>query len=220
MYAVIHKEKVIIGPKGWDRGFFSFRFQQLKINAPTMPRRAPTEFPYIVDENTRIVPATVTYEEINTMTQYHRGPIWTIGEDSASALYEATDTPIEQAKSNFRNLAADERYNKEVAGTKTTIQDLEISLDTSRDGRNIFLQKFSLMGENDTVNWKFPEGWLTLTKSELGQIVQAGAEHIQSAFDWEKNINDQIDTETNINDLVKYEEIIKPKPQTGLEQNG
>ena len=209
MYAVIHKEKVIIGPKGWDRGFFSFRFQQLKINAPTMPRTAPISFPYIVDENTRIVPATVTYEEINTMTQYHHGPAWTIGEDSASALYEAVDTPIEQARSNFRNQAADERYKKEVAGTKITIQDLEVSLDTSRDGRNIFIQKFSLMGDTDTANWKFPEGWLTLTKAELGQIVQAGAAHIQSAFDWEKGINDQIDAATTAEELLAIEIVEK-----------
>jgi len=205
MYAVIHKEKVIIGPKGWDIGFFSFRFQQLKINAPTMPRTAPTNFPYVVDENTRIVPATVTYEDINPMTQYHRGPIWTIGEGSASALYEAIDTPLEQAKSNFSNLAADERYKKEVSGTKTTIQDLEVSLDTSRDGRNIFLQKLLLMGESDTVNWKFPEGWLILTKAELGQVVQIGSMHIQSAFDWEKNINDQIAAATTVEELLAIE---------------
>jgi len=205
MYAVIHKEKVIIGPKDWDRGFFSFRFQQLKINAATMPRTAPTSFPYVVDENTRIIPATVIYENINPMVQYHRGPIWTISEDSASALYEAVDTPIESAKSNFRNQAAEERYKKEVSGTKITIQDLEVTLDTSRDGRNIFFQKFFLMSDADTVNWKFPEGWLTLTKAELDQIVQVGATHIQSSFDWEKDINDQINAATTAEELLAIE---------------
>jgi hypothetical protein len=209
MYAIIHKDKVIIGPKGWDRGFFSFRFQQLKINSATLPRMAPTNFPYIVDENTRIVPATVIYEETNTMTQYHRGPIWEIREDTATATYIAVDTPIEQAKSNFRNQAADERYKKEVAGTKTTVQDLEVSLDTSRDGRNIFIQKFSLMSDSDTANWKFPEGWLTLTKPELGLVVQAGAAHIQSAFDWEKSINDQIDAAETAEELLAIEIVEK-----------
>lgn len=205
MYAVIHKDKVIIGPKEWNRSFFSFRFQQLKISAPMMPRTAPSEMPFVVDENTRIVPASVIYEEINPMIQYHRGPIWVINEDSATATYVATDTPIEQARANFRNQAADERYKKEVSVTKMTIQDLEVSLDTSRDGRNIFIQKFSLMSDTDTANWKFPEGWLTLTKAELGSIVQAAAAHIQSAFDWEKGINDQIDTATNAEELLAIE---------------
>ena len=202
MYAVIHKQKVIIGPKNWDRVFFSFRFKQLKINSSSMPKTAPTTFPYIVDENTRIIPATVKYEDINPMVQYHRGPIWTIDDNFASAIYEAVNTPIEAAKANFRNQAADERYKKEVAGTKTTIHGLEVSIDTSRDGRNIFVQKFSLMGDADTVNWKFPEGWLTLTKAELGQIVLAGAAHIQSVFDWEKSINDQIDVANTAEELL------------------
>lgn len=217
MYAVIHKDKVIIGPKEWNRGFFTFRFQQLKIATPTMPRTAPTEFPFIVDADTKIVPATVTYEEINPMVQYHRGPVWEITEDSATATYVATDTPIEQARGNFRNQAADERYKKEVAGTKTTIQGLEVSLDTSRDGRNIFLQKFSLMSDTDTTNWKFPEGWLTLTKAELGQIVQAGATHIQSAFDWEKSINDQIDAAETAEELLAIEIVEKPETRENLD---
>jgi hypothetical protein len=211
MYAVIHKEKVIIGPKEWNRSFFAFRFQQLKIATPPMPRTAPSTMPFNLDENTKIVPATVVYEEINPMVQHHRGPIWEIGEDTATATYAATDTPIDQAKGNFRNQAADERYKKEVAGTKITIQDLEVSLDTSRDGRNIFLQKYSLMGDDDTSNWKFPEGWLTLTKAELGLIVMTGAAHIQSAFDWEKSINDKIDAAETAEELLAIEIVEKPK---------
>lgn len=218
MYAVIHKDKVIIGPKEWNRGFFTFRFQQLKISAAAMPRTAPSEMPFIVDADTRIVPATVTYEEINTMTQYHRGPVWEIGEGSATATYVATDTPIEQARANFRNQAAEVRYRRETAGSKITIQDLEVSLDTSRDGRNTFIQKFSLMGDTDTSNWKFPEGWLTLTKAELGSIVQAGATHIQSAFDWEKGINDLIDAAQTAEELLNIE--IVEKPEAGENLNG
>jgi hypothetical protein len=211
MYAVIHKEKVIIGPKEWNRGFFVFRFQQLKIDAPMIPRTAPTELPFVVDKDTRIVRAETTYDEIDPMVQYHRGPIWTINEEYAVASYEAVDTPIEQARSNFRNKAAGERYKKEVSGTKVTVQSTEVTLDTSRDGRNIFIQKFSLMEDDDTVNWKFPEGWLTLTKSELGQIVRAGATHIQSAFDWEKSINDQIDSATTAEELLAIEIVEKAK---------
>jgi hypothetical protein len=49
------------------------------------------------------------------------------------------------------------------------------------------------MAESDTVNWKFPETWLTLTKTDLSLAVQAGAQYIQSCFDWELNITEQID---------------------------
>jgi hypothetical protein len=168
-----------------------------------------------VDENTLIVPATVTYEEINPMVQYHRGPAWTTNEDSASALYEAVDTPIEQARSNFRNQAADERYKKEIAGTQTTIQDFEVSLDTSRDGRNIFLQKFSLMGDSDNVNWKFPEGWLTLTKADLGLIVASGAAYIQTCFDWEKEQVAIVDACETLTELAEFFELSFDESESG-----
>ena len=43
------------------------------------------------------------------------------------------------------------------------------------------------MAENDTVEWKFPEAWITLTKSELGGIVSNAASHIENQFVWEAN---------------------------------
>jgi hypothetical protein len=49
------------------------------------------------------------------------------------------------------------------------------------------------MGVDDTVQWKFPEGWLTLTRSDLGTVVTAGSNHVQDQFVWEVNKNTEID---------------------------
>ena len=57
------------------------------------------------------------------------------------------------------------------------------------------------MADGETVKWKFPEGWVELTKTELGGIVAAGAAHIQTQFDWEKNIGDQIDAAPDVDTL-------------------
>ena len=65
------------------------------------------------------------------------------------------------------------------------------------------------MSDTETSNWKFPEGWLTLTKSELGQCVSAGATHIQSCFDWEKNYTDRIEAATTKEELLQIEQDIK-----------
>lgn len=211
MYAVIHKNKVIIGPKEWNRAFYTFRLKKLGVNPSTMPRTAPESLPYIIDDDTKVVPATIIHDDVTPMVQHHRGPVWTIQEDSAIAHYQAVDNSIEASRNNFREQAADERYKKEVSGTKVVIQDIEVSIDTSRDGRNIFLQKYSLIGDEDTVNWKFPEGWLTISKAELGVIVMAGAAHIQSAFDWEKSINEQIDAAETAEELLAIEIVEKPE---------
>mgnify|MGYP001552579531 CR=1 FL=1 len=219
MYALIHNDRVIIGPKEWNKAFFEFKLKQKKIDFKFISRKPVETLPLILnDQNTRIVPATVVREPINDMIQGYRGPLWEIEQDSATATYEILTQPLESAKNNYKKLLADERYIKEIAGTTTTVQDTEVSLDTSRDGRAVYTQKYVLMEDTNTINWKFVEGWLELTKTELGDIIKAVEAYIQSTFDWEKDLSDQIDAETVVEDLVKYEEIIRPTPEElGLE---
>lgn len=216
MYAILHKNKLSAGPKNWNRAFFSFRLNDLGIKT-TLPNVAPKTMPFEIDADTKIVSVTVKKDDINPMTQYLTGPLWQINDDeTATAFYAATDTPLEAAKNNFRNQAAEERYKKEVAGTKTTVQDIEVTIDTTRDGRNIFIQKLITMDDNETVNWKFPETWLLLTKTDLAAVVQAGAQYIQACFDWEKNINDQIDQANTADQLLEIEIVEKDNFDVGI----
>lgn len=57
------------------------------------------------------------------------------------------------------------------------------------------------MQDSDTVKWKFPEAWLTLTKSDLGQVVSAGATYVQEAFNWEADKTDEINNCTSLEEL-------------------
>jgi len=210
MYALVHKNKVISGPRSWDKAFFEFILKRKKIDFEFIPRNPTAEVPFVIDSDTKIYPAEIVKDNLNPLVEYHRGPLWEIKEDVAVATYDIVEIELGFAKQNVKNLLAAERYSKEVSGTTTTVQDTKVSVDTSRDGRNVFIQKYSLMNNDDTANWKFPEGWFILTKSELGDIINVIAEYVQAAFDWEKEISDQIDAETVVQDLIKYEEIIKP----------
>lgn len=219
MYALVHKNKVISGPRSWNRAFFEFILKRKKIESGTIPKNPTETLPYQIDAETYIMSATVVKAELNPFIQHHRGPLWEIQGDTAIATYEAVDTELEFAKSNYKNFLAATRYEKEVAGTTVTVQDREVSVDTSREGKVAFYQHYSVMGKDDTVDWKFSEGWLTLSKTEFGIVVQAITDHVQSAFGWEKEISEQIDGETVLEDLVKYEEIISPKPESEVEEN-
>jgi hypothetical protein len=193
LYAIAHKNRVIVGPMNWSQKYFMDVLKiRHKIQA-NIPGKEPSELPLILDEHTIIYSVIEHKPEIDNMTHYHYGPIWDLSSNKAIANYEVRELSIDSARNNFKHLLSSERYKREISGFKTTIQGIEITLDTSREGRNIFLQKFLLMSDTDTANWKFPECWLTLTKEELGYIVRQGANHIQSAFDWEKEINLQID---------------------------
>ena len=201
MYAVIYKNRVIVGPMDWNRGIFQGSLEKENINVG-MPRVAPEILPFIINEDAKVALVEEQRPELNPMVEYYYGPLWDVSGEKAIAVYEVKDTQVEFARENFKTKAAEERWKKETAGTKVTIQGIEVSLDTSRDGRNIFIQKYSIMSENEVVNWKFPEGWITLTKSELGSIVSAGSNYIQSCFDWEKTINDEIMAATSKEDLL------------------
>jgi hypothetical protein len=201
MYVLVHKERVLVGPRDWNRPMFEGALQRLKLET-LLPRRDPQMLPIVIDEDTYITNAAIVIPPHNERIETYHGPYWNFeNKDLAVGTYEIKYKTLGSIRELLTNEAANERYRKEVAGTKTTIQDLEVSLDTSRDGRNIFLQKYTLMGEDDVVNWKFPEGWLTLTKAELGAIVFVGATHIQGAFDWEKAKVEEIEAADTVEEL-------------------
>jgi hypothetical protein len=217
LYAIKHKNNVVLGPLEWNKKYFE-KVLKIRYSIDTeLPVRSPLTLPLIVDESTSIHEAIVNQPDIDTMTQAYHGPFWDLTNVVIVANYEVHNLEIDSARNNFRALAAVERYKKEISNVKVEVQGVNITADTSRDGRNIFFQKFVLMGEDSTVNWKFPEAWLTLTKQELGLIVQVGAAHIQASFDWEKNINDQIDAAETAEQLYAID--IVEEPQEALEQS-
>jgi hypothetical protein len=209
MYAVIYKDRVIVGPMTWNRAIFQGALEKQKIDV-ALPRVAPEQMPMIINEDARIALVEERRPEFNPLVEYLYGPLWDLTGDMATANFDVMDSPLEAAKYNLRQQAAETRWKREESGTTTTIQSQLVTLDTSREGRNIFVQKYSLMSYDDTVNWKFPEGWFTLTKSELGQVVAVGAAYIQSCFDWEKHINDQIDAAANKAELL----VIQIQPES------
>lgn len=205
-YAIIHNDQVLVGPKDWNRGFFIAMLNRVNVKNVMIPR-FPNDivFPYIIGKNTKIVKVTIAEDNYDQDTQYLRGPLWDLSGIDAIASYEAVDTPLEFIKERLRKLVANVRYEKEVAGTTATIQSITVTLDTSREGRNIFIQKLLLMKDDETINWKFPEGWLSISKSDLALIVESGANHIQSTFDWEKTVNDKIDIAETKEELMSIQ---------------
>ena len=192
MYAVIYDNRVLVGPMNWNRGIFQGALERRGVQY-SLPRTAPNNLPLTIDEHAKIMQVEEIRPELNALVEYYYGPLWDITETKAIANYEVHDTPIESARYNLKQLAAQERYKKEILGATVTIQEQTVTIDTNRGAKDVFVQKYLLMAESDTVNWKFPETWLPLTKNDLSLAVQAGAQYIQSCFDWELNITEQID---------------------------
>ena len=201
MYAVIYDNKVVVGPMNWNRGMFQGALERKGIQYP-LSRTAPNNLPLPIDEHAKIMRVEEIRPQMNPLVEFYYGPLWDITEEAAIANYEVHDSPIESMRYNLKQLAAQARYSKEVLGTTVTIQDKTVTIDTNRGARDIFVQKYLLMTESFTVNWKFPETWLTLTKSDLGLCVTAANQYIQQCFDWELNISEQIDQAQNKQELL------------------
>jgi len=192
MYVLIHKNRVIVGPMAWNRAMFDGALGKLGI-VHTLPRAAPAELPLIIDADTRLAESIYEYPVYNTLTEYLHGPFWNFDAPVAVGTFQIMPIQIEFIKGTLRGQAAEERYRREQAGTTYELQGQTVTLDTSRGGRDIFAQAYLLMADSDVKNWKFPEGWFTITRSELGGVVQAGSTYIQSCFDWERAKVEEID---------------------------
>ena len=122
---------------------------------------------------------------------------------------------LKTSEANFKNDAAAYRYELEEEGTTATVQSTEVSLSTKRGEREVFAQRHGLMGDSDTVAWKFSEGWLTLSKADVATLANAINTHVQTQFDWEESKNTAIDATADLAALDTIE-IRPPEPEPEL----
>lgn len=235
-YLLVENRTVVhLGPIPWRQRFIQSEIDDLELDF-TVP---PVEQGYIrINDNFEIFPIAETVSpQIDPTFEQPVGPFYQYVSETvvlnpdrpegmpeqtsvvlkAIANYNKVDRPLPDIKATIKTLAASQRYAKEIAGTSVTVGDATVTADTSRDGRNIFVQALSLMADNATVDWKFPEGWLTLTKAQLGTVVGAGAAHIQAQFDWEKSINDSVDAAQDVAALKVIWDALNPVQEQPLQ---
>lgn len=214
---VENRTTVLLGPMdSWKPRFIQAELDELEIDFKVSPAEPVGGYLQIPDTNLEIMTLIqLDFPPCDFLYQQYAGPFYTYNEDNTvSGTHTVVDIEhVDQIKPKLKDIVAATRYTAEVGGTKATVQGQVVTLDTSRDGRNVFIQKFLLMKAGETVEWKFPEGWLTLTYEELGLIVQTGANHIQGQFAWEATTVAQIDAATTVEELKS----VTLTPPTGEE---
>lgn len=212
MFVIAYDNQVVLGPMRWNK----YRFQNFLREEHELESNLPdsnVSDVVTVAENCKIYPIKGTENPVfNPVIEMLHGPFWEFTDTVAIFSYVVQPLPKDAIVNMLKSETATERYNREISGTKVTIQGIEVTVDTNRGSRDIFVQKYLLMSDTETVQWKFPEAWLTLTKTELGQIVSAGAAHVQAQFDWESTKVAEIESCTTHKELASVE--IKPPVQT------
>jgi len=203
MFVIIYKNQVVLGPMRWNQfRFENFLAEEHEITTTLSPSN--TDQVVIVNDNCKIMPIQGSPNpEFNPTIEMLHGPFWEFTDTVAISSYQVEPLALDAVKNMLKERASIERYKKEVSGTTVTIQDTQVSLATDRDSRNTFNTTYSLA--KDTVNWKFPEGWLTLTKKELMLAVSAINSYVQAQFNWESNKVSEIEAATTLEQLAGIE---------------
>ena len=197
---------VILGPVDWKPRYISDILSDEFDENITVTKEDALNVPYDIIPGVTARKCISVYENINTKIHRYEGPFWVYDdaneEYQAVATWEQRNKDINYVKAELKNLVADLRWAKEAKGVTLTIQGTEVWCDTARVNRDIFLQKYTIMPDNTTINWKFQNSvWLELTKAELGTIVSEGSTYIQSCFDWEAEKSVIIDNCTTLAEL-------------------
>lgn len=219
---VENRETVLLGPTFWKYRFIQSELDDLEVDYTVSPHEPQTY--QKVSNNLEIFPIVeLTSPAVDNIYQTLSGPFWTyedISEEGsevknfvAKGEYTSIDIDIATVRNTLKTFAASERYKKEVAGTKVTIQNVEVSVSTDRDSKKNF--ESALVAGSESVQWKFPETWLTLSLDDLKSVVAAVNVYVQNQFNWEKGIVDQIDAAQTVEEL-KAIVIVEEKPKTGL----
>jgi len=213
MYVVKYKNMIVLGMIPWNNNYIQDVFRlRYRVNIE-IPYDEPSleSFPLQVNDDIVIFPAEEDRPLItNVLTQMYYGPTWEFLENKVIAHYEVVYYSLEDAKIKHREVAADLRYKKEISGFNLEINGIERFFSTNRDARSKFSERLMSMADNETVNWKFNNGdWTNLNKQQMLAIVQAINNHVQSAFNYELDLNNLISSAQSIDDLLAIEDIYK-----------
>lgn len=212
MKYIIVEDKTIVhlGPMFWNARRIQSELDDLEV-AYVVPQ---TEQGYVQFSATPLVEifpiVSSTQPDFDPTFEHLSGPWYTYANNEATETWGKDTKDLAFVRAYLKDLTASVRYDKEVGGAKATIQGQTVTVDTSRDGRNIFVQSYMLLADTDTIKWKFPEGWLLLTKADLGACVMAGVTAVQTAFLEEHDQGVAIDAATDTASLQAIYLVLNP----------
>lgn len=200
LYALLHNNEIKVGPRDYHRiPFLEYMIEEkLVFSIDSVPVNYNGSDPIVLGDNLSIVAVTGEKPAYNYSTEQLEGPFYTITPTLITENYTIADRPIDIAKNILKSDLSANRYNEETKPIKVIIQEIEITVNTDRTlDRYVWDRIYSRMNEGDTRQFKFSNDlWINLTKSDVNLIANAVDNHIQSVFDWESGLVQQIDAAT------------------------
>lgn len=206
MYGLVHNNKIQVGPREWSYSFFKIYLEENNLDYSSLtfndPETSITGLDFkILKVSELIIPS------YNSLFEQLAGPYWTINENDITGYYDVVDSDINLIKSHMKEIVAANRYEVEISGVNFTFPDnTVVGVYTTRDDRNVYLDALLVMGEADTIDFKFKNNvFKTTSRLILQGIAGMGSEHIKNAFGWESTKCNEIDLAQTIDSLKLIE---------------
>ena len=214
---VQNKQIVILGPITWRQRFIQTEINDLIDDGElTIDYTVPaTEQGYInIGDGFEIFPVELTTPAFDPIYEELSGPFWTYENNVATGIYTVNTLSIEKIKGHLKQVVATERYRKQNLGTTVTVANTSFSISTDTNTINSLLSLANNTG-SDTINYKSPNGFISLTGTDIQNVVNQIHDYIQTQFNWEKTTNETIDDANDITTLQAIE-IVEPITPRGV----
>lgn len=216
MYALVNKEILLLGPIKFNTRMFNSELDDIAEEYDIEIGKKITlndegQVPLNVFTNDEvdlwILPTETQQPNFNPDTEFIIGPTHQVTpQEKVSFTWTVQDKTLEQVKSEKISKLPEIRYNKEQTGIVTyTLEGNDIEVSTSRENRLSLISKSSSI--NSESNYKFGENWVTVSNTDLQNIISLIDTKVQEFFDWElskiNEINSCTDVESVINVVIQ-----------------
>ena len=209
-YMLFYNEFHKSDARPYDKRYFTNQVKRIFNKEVTLPEQLNEE-KYIIDENLSLYPVEIAYQPPCSIFEQLSGPFFTFSDTMAYGRYVTVPKEIDNVKRELKATIASDRYNWEVEGIVVELNGQSLPIPTNREERNIFFQAALL--SVGTRSWKFgTDTWVDVTPEDLQYLVGAVVTHVQTCFNWENALLEQINAATTIDELKQLNYTV-PRPQ-------
>ena len=202
MYTLLKNEQVVTGPRDWNPRYFEHFLRDECHISYTLPIM-PISEPLYLSESVKLVPThPIPNPSIDDLFEGLTGPQLSYDADGNHiSAYVVQSHTVDSIQVNLKAVVANTRWIKETTAISRDINGRVLTLESDRESRNLFFHALILSSDTDSYVWKFPEGFATLSKSDLHTIVVTLTTYVQECFSWEASKMSLIDAALTIEEL-------------------
>lgn len=201
-YTLLDGTRIIIGPRDWSPKYFEYFLKtEYDINLQ-LPESSITE-PFVINEQLRIVPTGfLESPTVDPLFEQLAGPRFSFDElGNHIAQFYTQEFDISTVKQNLKTEIAKVRWVSETTNITCNINGKVLTLYTDKESRAAYSQAYMMAQDDYLAVWKFPEGFISLNKLDLQQILNEINFYVQACFDWEAEKNNEIESKSTVAEL-------------------